>query len=463
MRRWLPLLAVCLGTFMLLLDVTIVNVALPDMAADLRASFTDLQWVVNGYALVLAALLLAIGSAADLLGRRRTYLGGLALFALASLACALASAPGALIAARAVQGIGGAAMFATTLALLGDSYQGRDRGTAFATWGAVSGLAAAAGPLLGGVLTELASWRWIFVVNLPISLAAVALTVAVVPGARPDHGARVDVAGALAFTLAAGGLTYGLVESSELGWSAGRVLGAFVLAAVSLAAFLVAERRVAHPLLDLSLLRSRAFVATLVAAAVLSAAAFSALTFSSLWLQSVRHTSAITTGLLLAPLSAAALVVSASVGRAVQSAPPRLVLPGGLMLIATGSLAQTVLGATGSTWWLAPGLVVVGLGTGLVAPTVASAAVAAVPPARAGMAAGAVNTARQLGLAVGVAVLAATYAHRVGPSPESAAAALRAVLLLGAGLGAAGAATVAILTWLPASAPVGEDPAEVPG
>ena len=176
MRKWMPLIAVCLGTFMLLVDVTIVTVALPDMAASLQTSFSALQWVVDIYALILAALLLGMGAVADLRGRRRLYIAGLAVFALASLASGLASSTGMLIAARGLQGIGGAAMYATTIALLSAAYRGRDRGIAFGVWGAVSGAAAAAGPILGGLLTESLSWRWIFFVNLPVSVIAIGMS-----------------------------------------------------------------------------------------------------------------------------------------------------------------------------------------------------------------------------------------------------------------------------------------------
>jgi MFS family permease len=217
MRKWMPLIAVCLGTFMLLVDVTIVTVALPDMAVGLSASFSSLQWVIDIYALTLAALLMGMGSLADIRGRRRVYVAGLAAFALASCASGLAGNTAMLIAARGLQGIGGAAMYATTIALLNSSYQGRDRGIAFGIWGAVSGAAAASGPILGGLLTESASWRWIFFVNLPVCAAAIVMSLRAFPADRPDQAARLDLPGLAMFTLGAAAATYGLIRAAADG------------------------------------------------------------------------------------------------------------------------------------------------------------------------------------------------------------------------------------------------------
>ena len=243
MRKWAPLAAVCLGTFMLLVDVTIVNVALPDMAVNLHTSFSSLQWVIDSYAVALAALLMGLGSLADLRGRRRVYLAGLAVFAAASLASGLAASPGLLIAARAVQGVGGAAMFATTIALLNASYQGRDRGTAFGVWGAVAGGSAAVGPVLGGLLTETLSWRWIFFVNLPVSAAAIALTLAAFGADRRQATGRFDLAGVLAFTAGAAATTFGLVRASSVGWAADQTIGLIAAGLAAFVVFVLIERR----------------------------------------------------------------------------------------------------------------------------------------------------------------------------------------------------------------------------
>ncbi|MER5890580.1 MFS transporter [Streptomyces sp. NPDC001941] len=416
MRTWGPLAAVSLGTFMLLLDVTIVIVALPDMAASLGSTFSGLQWVIDVYALVLAALLLGAGAAADQLGRRRAYLAGTGLFALASLACGLASSTGALVAARAVQGLGAAAMFATTLSLLGAAYQGRRRSVALGVWGAVSGAAAALGPVLGGVLTQSFGWRWIFFVNLPVAAVAMALTLRAVRPDGPRRGGRVDWAGTVAFALAAGAATYGVVRAGEQGWASARTLATFALALAALVVFVLVERRVAAPLIDLRLLRGRSFVTVLVAACAFNAAAFAVLPYTSIWLQTLLGMSPVRAGLALLPLAGTSFVIAALAGRLLHGAPARFVVGGGMVLIGAGTLAQGVLGAASSWTALLPGLVVAGLGVGLVSPGLAGAALASVPPRDAGMAGGAVNTARQLGYALGVAVFGTVATSAIGGS-----------------------------------------------
>lgn len=409
MRKWLPLVAVCLGTFMLLVDVTIVVVALPDMAESLRTSFADLQWVMDVYALALAALLLGVGSLADRVGHRQVYVVGLVLFALASLACGLATGPLVLIAFRGVQGIGGAAMLATTTALISSIYQGRDRGVAFGAWGAVSGAASAAGPVLGGLLTEHLDWRWIFFVNLPLSVLAIVMTlrfVAVTP-ARRSRG--VDLPGMAAFTVAAGAATYALIKGSDNGWTSATTLGLFGLAAVALLAFLLIEKRRREPLLDLSLFRQGSFSGLMVAAVLLSVAAFSYLAYTSLWLQSVRGMGPVTAGLTCLPMSLAAFLVASLSGRFLHGASPRWTVGPGLLLIGAGAFLQATIDADSSWTVLVPGLAVTGVGVGLATPMLASAALASVTPERGGMASGAVNTARQLGNALGIAVLGVVF------------------------------------------------------
>jgi EmrB/QacA subfamily drug resistance transporter len=413
MRKWLPLVTVCLGTFMLLIDVTIVNVALPDMAKELKTSFSSLQWVVDAYALSLAALVLGTGSVADLVGHRRAYVAGLALFAASSMVCGLAPNSDALVAARAVQGIGAAAMFATTFALLNSNYAGRDRGIAYGMWGAVAGASAAIGPILGGLLTQGISWRWIFFVNLPVSVLAIVLCVRVLEDAHAPARGRVDVPGILTFTASAGTLTYGLIRANEHGWSPPATWAWFVASPVLLVAFIGIEVRARHPMLDLGLLRNRSFVGILLAATLLTLAAFSSFTYVSIWLQSVLGLSPIEAGLTGLPLSLAAFVVSASIGRFLHGTRAGPIIGGGVLLIGIGGLVGAALVHGSATWpQLIPGFLLIGVGVGLATPTLSSAAMSAVPVERGGMAAGAVNTGRQLGFALGIAALGSVFESR---------------------------------------------------
>ncbi|WP_405096477.1 MFS transporter [Micromonospora sp. NBC_01412] len=417
MRKWLPLMTVCLGTFMLLIDVTIVNVALPDMVGDLGASFGALQWVIDAYALALAALVLGAGSIADRVGHRRAYIAGLVIFAISSLMCGLAPNPGVLIAARTVQGIGAAAMFATTFALLNSAYAGRDRGSAYGIWGAVSGASAAVGPILGGLLTEGASWRWIFFVNLPVSAIAIALCVTVLADAHAPARGRVDVGGMVSFTAAAACATYALIRANEDGWSNAGVWWLIVLAAVLLAVFVAFEARSRHAMFDLALLRNRSFVGVLLAGFLLTFAAFATFTYTSIWLQSVLGLSPLGAGLTGLPMSITAFGVSAVLGRVLHGRRPDLVIGAGLLFIGLGSLLTAALVHGPASWpALVPGLAVIGVGVGLATPILGSVSMSLVPAGRGGMAAGAVNTTRQLGFAFGIAALGSVFAARAQSS-----------------------------------------------
>ncbi|GAA2701608.1 MFS transporter [Actinoplanes palleronii] len=437
MRKWSPLIAVCLGTFLLLVDVTIVVVALPAIGDKFDAGYADLQWVLDGYALSLAALLLGAGSLADRYGRRRTYLIGIGLFALSSLLCAVAPNEQALVAARILQGAGGAAMFATTAALLNVTYQGRDRGVAFGVWGAVNGAAAAAGPLAGGLLTEHFGWRWIFLVNLPVCLIAVWFTVRGVSESRAPQGGRFDLPGTVSFTVAAAAVTYGLIRAGDAGWTDGVALAAFGAGLVALAAFIVAERRSDHPMLDLALFRRGPFAVLIVAAFLTQAAAFGYLPFGTVWLQQVLGNGPVDAGLVGAlPMAAASLVVGAGAGRLLQRVAPRWTVGVGLLLIAAGDLLQARLDADSTGSALIPGLIVVGVGVGSVLPSLSSAVLAEVPRERSGMAGGALNTFRQLGFALGVAVFGTIFANKVSAGhgqPAAFADGLNAILLVASG------------------------------
>jgi len=412
-NKWWTLVAVSLGTFMLLLDVTIVNVALPDIQKALQSSFSDLQWVVDAYALTLAAFLLTAGSLADMYGRRRLYLVGLVVFTCASMLCGFAVSSLMLQLSRALQGVGGAIMFAVSLALLADAFRGKDRGVAFSVWGAVTGLAVAIGPLLGGILTSGLSWRWIFFVNVPIGIIAVVIAVMMVAESRSPQASGPDWAGFALFTVALSSLVYGLIESNQRSFTNGLVLGCFALAAVLLVAFVIVERLIAHPMFDLKLFMLPTFSGGAVAAFGLSASIFAMLLYMVLYLQDILGYSALGTGVRLMIISGGILVTSTVAGRLTSKVPIRLLIGPGLILVGAGLLLMRGLDA-GSSWThLIPGMIVGGLGIGLVNPPLASTAVGVVAPQRAGMASGINSTFRQVGIATGIALLGSLFSNKV--------------------------------------------------
>lgn len=410
--KWWTLLAVSIGTFMLLLDITIVNVALPDIQHSLRATFSNLQWVVDSYALTLAALMLTSGSLADLFGRRLLFGIGLGIFTVGSLLCGLSTDPLFLIMARSGQGIGGAVMFSTALALLAHAFRGRDRGIAFGVWGAVVGFAVAVGPVLGGVITSGIGWRWIFLVNVPIGVVGVVITVRHVQESKESAARRPDWTGFVLFTAGLVALIYGLIRANETGWVSAGVLGCFGAAAALLGAFLVAERVGRHPMFDLALFRVPTFSGGAVAAFGISSSLFALLLYIVLYLQDALGYSALGTGMRLLILSGASLVTAFAAGRLSAQMPVRWLIGPGLALVGVGLLLMAGLTAFSPWTHLVAGFLLTGLGTGLVNPPLASTAVGVVEPHRAGMAAGINNTFRQVGIATGIAALGSLFATR---------------------------------------------------
>lgn len=410
-KRW-TLLAVCLGTFMLLLDVTIVVVALPDIRTSLGAGFSSVQWTIDAYSLSLAAVLLPSGSLADLLGRRRVFAAGLVLFTLASLLCGVARSSTMLVVFRAVQGIGGAAVFATSLALLAQTFHGKERGTAFAIWGAVAGVSTALGPVLGGLLTSGLDWRWIFLVNLPIGIFAVAITLTRVQEFRPGHARRLDVAGFLVFTAGLVALVYGLIEASSRGWGDGVVVGSLIAAAVLLVSFPLVERAVAQPMFDLSLFRKPTFVGGSIAAFGMNGSLYGMFLYLIIYLQSVQHYDALQSGLRLAIITAAAMITAIPAGRLSAHMNVKWLIGPGLALVGLGLLLMRGLDASSSWTHLIPGFILAGLGSGLVNAPLASTAVGVVALQDAGMASGINTTFRQVGIATSIAALGSILASR---------------------------------------------------
>ncbi|MFE6686774.1 MFS transporter [Streptomyces sp. NPDC057743] len=446
--RWLPLVAACLGTFLLLVYATIVTVALPRMAGALHADFGALQWVIDVYTLALAGLLLGMGSLGDALGRKRLYVLGLTVFTAATLACALAGNVHLLIAARAVQGIAGAAMFATLVPLIGLAYTGRDRARAFAVWGAVAGAAAGIGNVAGGMLTQLLSWQWIFYGALPV--CAVALWLATkVPADHARTAARIDWPGIATFSLAATGITFGFIRGGEAGWGAGSTLAGFGLGAALLVAFALVERAAERPMVPLGLFRARAFNGLLLASGAYYLGAFALLPVLSLWLQNGVGLSSFATSLVLTAQPVAFFATSALTGGALHRMPPRWSVGGGTLLVAAGDLLLLLV-QPGSSWpVLLPGLVVTGIGAGLVSPVLPALAMASADPAHSGVASAASNSARQLGLALGIALLGTVFHRSVpgagaGASPGAYAAGLGAVFLVAGAIAALGG----LVAWL---------------
>jgi EmrB/QacA subfamily drug resistance transporter len=412
-RKWWTLIAVSVGTFMLLLDVTIVNVALPAIQKSLHASFSDLQWVVDAYSLMLAALLLTTGSLADLFGRRRLFVIGLVIFSLSSLASGLATTPVWLNLARGAQGVGGAAMFSTSLALLGSAFQGRERGTAFGVWGAITGLAVAIGPVVGGALTTGLSWRWIFLVNVPIGVIAVILCLLRVEESRQPGAHRPDVVGVITFSGALGALVYALIKVDVKGWGSPLILICLGGAAVLMIAFVVAETVQREPMFDLGLFRKPTFTGGSIAAFSLSAGLFALFLYLTLYLQDVLGYSALQTGLRFLVLSGGILLTSTLAGRLTAVVPIRFLIAPGLVLVGVGLLLMRGLDA-GTGWThLIPGFICAGAGAGMINPPLASTAIGVVTPDRAGMASGINSTFRQIGIATGIAGLGTLFAHVV--------------------------------------------------
>jgi EmrB/QacA subfamily drug resistance transporter len=419
-RKWWTLIAVSVGTFMLLLDVTIVNVALPAIQSTLKSSFSDLQWVVDAYSLLLAALLLTTGSLADLYGRKRVFTIGLIIFSLSSLASGLAQTPLWLNLARGAQGVGGAAMFSTSLALLGSAFQGRERGTAFGVWGAITGLAVAIGPVVGGALTTGISWRWIFLVNVPIGVVGVVVTLMRVEESRQPGHHRIDPIGVVTFTGALGALVYGLIEANTKGWGSPLIIALLIGAAVGLVLFVIAELvQKDRAMFDLALFRKPTFTGGAIAAFALSAGLFALFLYLTLYMQDLLGYSALQAGLRFLVLSGGILLTSTLAGRLTAFVPIRFLIAPGLLLVGVGLLLMR--GVSAGTHWehLIPGFIVAGAGVGLINPPLASTAIGVVTPDRAGMASGINSTFRQVGIATGIAGLGTLFAHTVSTRIES--------------------------------------------
>jgi EmrB/QacA subfamily drug resistance transporter len=435
-RKWWTLLATCVAMFMLLLDITIVNVALPEIQRDLDASFSDLQWVVDAYALTLASLLLTFGSLGDRLGRRRVFSSGFALFTAASLLCGLATDPTFLNLARAVQGIGAAAMLATTLALIAQEFHGPDRATAFGIWGATIGGAVAIGPLVGGALTDGLGWEWIFFVNVPIGIAAIFLTEIKVAESTDRDAAPVDWPGVATFSTSLFLLVFALVRGNAEGWSSFQITGSLVAAAVLMLLFIAIQARSSHPMLELGLFRKPALVGVSLVSFCLHAGMFAMFLYITIYVQDILGLEPLEAGIRFLPITLLSFFVAPVAGRLLTRIQPRVFFGVGMTLIGAGLLLMGGLSADSEWTALLAGFMVAGIGIGMVNPAIGSAAVGVVPPAKAGMASGINNTFRQVGIATGIAGLGAIFQSeiqdRIPQHGHEAAAAIAASGVSGA-------------------------------
>jgi len=418
-RKWWTLMAVCFGTFMLLLDITVVNVALPDIQVALHSSFADLQWVVDAYALTLAAFLLTAGVLGDMYGRRGMFAIGLVLFSLASLTCGLSTTPLMLNLSRAAQGVGGAIMFATSLALIAQAFSGKERGTAIGVYGAVVGGAVAIGPLVGGAITSGIGWRWIFFVNIPIGAVAVVITLSKVENAKFSTGRRIDWLGFVSFTASLFLLVYALVQGNAKGWGSTYILSMLIGSVVLMAVFIIGEWRQDDPMLDLSLFHRPAMVGVSLGSFTLSASIFAMFLYLTLYMQTVLDYSPLQTGVRFLPLTMLAFIAAPIAGKLTVRVQARLMMGLGLLLVAFACELMSHVQATSSWLVLLPGFLVGGIGVGITNPVLASASVSVVPPERSGMSTGAASTFRQVGIATGIAGLGAVFVHQIKPAVVS--------------------------------------------
>ncbi len=441
-QRW-TLRVVCVSTALLLLNVAAPQVAQAAIAESLGASFTDLQWVLSGYALALAVFLLTAGSLADRFGRRKLFLIGLTLFSAASALCALAPSAGALIAARLLQGVGAAVVFPSSLAILAEAFQGPERRRAIGAWGATIGLAFAAGPLIGGLLVDTVGWRGVFATSFARGAPTLMLAVRFIGESRDPDPAPVDWAGVGTLSLGLFAGVFAVLRGNALGWTSTTVLGCLALCAVALTAFVAVERATARPMLDPGLFANRTFTGATAIIALLAGGPFGAFVYLVLFLLDVQDRDPVEAGLVLAPLALVSFVVSAAAGRASERVPLRGALIAGMLITAVGMLALRA-GVTPDATWLTlfPGLVLTGVGVGLANPLTTFAHLGVLPPAQGGLASALNNTARQIGLAIGIAVLGALLEAGLrdnGGGDQAFADGVGELLLISAGLSLLGA------------------------
>ena len=446
-RKWWTLAAVAFGLFMIMLDNTVVNVALPSIQRELGADISSLEWIVTGYALTFAALMLIGGKLADAYGRRLIFVTGIVIFTASSLACGLANSEDVLIAARIVQGAGAALMNPATLSIIAATFPPRERGTAIGIWAGVSALALAIGPLVGGLLTEHVGWEWIFFVNIPVGILGIVASFLLIEESKDETHVRLDLPGLFTSALGLFALTYGLIEANTYGWTSGRILASFAVAVVSLTTFVVLERRQRDPMLDLSLFRSGTYTGANLVILFVALAMFGVFFFVSLYMQNILGYSAVQAGAAFLPMTILIILVAPMAGKASDRIGSRWLMTTGMTLLAVQLLYFSQLGSGSSFWNLLPGMLIGGVGMALTMTPSAAAATRAVPVEKAGVGSAVLNAFRQVGGSVGIALMGAIMAAEAGGRQTVAAFmdGFEVSLLVAAAIAFAGAIVAAVL------------------
>ena len=420
-RKWWTLVAVAFGLFMIMLDNTVVNVALPSIADDLGVSISSLEWVVNGYALTFGVLLLTGGKLADLLGRRRIFVVGLIVFTASSFLCGFANSSGVLIGARVVQGIGAALMNPATLSIITATFPPRQRGMAIGIWAGVSALALAIGPLVGGAITEHINWSWVFYINVPIGVLGIFAARIFIDETRDTTPQRFDLPGLFTSAVALFALTFGLIESNDRGWGDPLVLGLVGFAAVFFVVFVLLEQHQRLPMLDLSLFRNASFASANAVMFLIGLAMFGTFFFVSLYVQNVLQYSPLKAGATFLPMTVLIILVAPNSGRLSDKLGPRAMIVPGVVLLTASLVLFSIQDESSTFWTLLPALVVGGLGMGLAMAPTTSAAMHAVPVDKAGVGSAVINSMRQVGGSVGIALtgaIVATQFDQNHPNPH---------------------------------------------
>ena len=419
-RKWWTLAALSFALFMIMLDNTVVNVALPSIQRDLGIGISELEWIVTAYALSFAVFLLTGGKLADRYGRRKVFLIGLTIFTLSSLACGLAGSASMLISARAVQGVGAALMMPATLSIISAVFPPRERGAAIGIWAGVSAMALAIGPLIGGVLTEKVNWNWIFFINVPVGILGIVAAFILVPESRDESAdQRLDLPGLITAGVAVFALTYALIEGNSYGWTSARIISLFILFAVSLGSFIVLELRQRAPMLDLSLFKDSTFAGANSIALMVSLAMFGVFFFISLFMQNILGYSAIKAGATFLPMTVLIILVAPLSGALSDRLGSRWLMAGGMTLLTGSLLLFAQLDASSTFWDILPALLIGGVGMAMTMSPMTSAALSAVSVDKAGVASGVLNTFRQVGGSLGIAIGGAILASYVSVPPRS--------------------------------------------